>query len=231
MPYLGDYLGHLLSEITTARVQADLETVRVAELYASHPLLKHLPVPHFRLPMVTVEVPVAIKEMEEAKGDSPRGGVLLPNLIENFHRLLEVHLERARIKLPDAQRVTLSQALNETISRLAQPPYVSTSVTYIADELVSTATEFLSDLKGEKGAIEQGQIEKVLDELKAAARLEFLNLRTLPPRLHVLVTTAELREAGPHEVLARLHLSISEEAVEWSLIESEGRAHGKLVPE
>ena len=67
MPYLGDYVGHLLSEITIARVQADLEAVRMAELYANHPLLKHLPVPHFRLPTMTLDVPVVVSGMEEVK--------------------------------------------------------------------------------------------------------------------------------------------------------------------
>ena len=81
MPYLGDFLGHLLSEITMARVQADLEAVRVAELYAGHPLLKTLPVPHFRLPTLTLDVPVAVKSIDEVQpGASPRGGVALPRL-------------------------------------------------------------------------------------------------------------------------------------------------------
>ena len=65
MPYLGDYLGHLLSEITNARVQADLESVRVADLYASHPLLKHMAVPRFRLPTITIDAPVVMRNMDE----------------------------------------------------------------------------------------------------------------------------------------------------------------------
>src|SRR3989442_8134315 len=76
MPYLGDYLGHLLSEITTARVQADLESVRIADLYASHPLLRHMAVPRFRLPNVTIDAPVVITRMEEAPAGQPvRGGI------------------------------------------------------------------------------------------------------------------------------------------------------------
>ncbi|SMF17174.1 hypothetical protein [Pseudobacteriovorax antillogorgiicola] len=55
---LGDYLGHLLSSVTKARMQADLETIRIAEQYQSHPLLKHFPVPRVRLPKVELNVPV-----------------------------------------------------------------------------------------------------------------------------------------------------------------------------
>jgi len=215
-----------------ARVQADLEAVRVAELYANHPLLKHMPVPRFRLPTVTMHVPVVIKEMEEPKlGESPRGGVLLPALRKIFDRILSQHLIRVKIKLSNAERARLNKALDETISKLTQPPYVSISITNIADELVSTAITILTDLEREEAAIESEQHEELANELKSAARLEFLNLRTSPPRLHVLVTTAEVREAGPQELLAHLNLSISEEAVEWTVIESQGRTYNKLIPE
>lgn len=232
MPYLGDYLGHLLSEITIARVQADLEAVRVAELYASHPLLRYMSVPRFRLPTMTLDVPVIIKEMEEAKtGESPRGGVVLPAMRKSFDRLLALHLNSADIKLSATEKKDLDQALNQTISRLAQPPYVSISVTHIADELVFTVIKALGNPEREGGAVEPARLEKLADELKAAVRLEFLNLRKAPPRLLVLVTTAEMREAGPQELLAHLHLSISEEAFEWTVIESQGKSYDRLVPE
>lgn len=232
MPYLGDYLGHLLSEITIARVQADLEAIRVAELYASHPLLRHMPVPHFRLPTVTLDVPVVIKKMEEAKkGESPRGGVVLPAMRKSLDRLLVLHLKRAGIELSDEEKTYLKQALDQTISGLTQPLDVSISVTHIADELVFTVVKALREPEREGGAVESARLERLAHELKTAVRVEFLNLRQAPPRLHVLVTTAELREAGPSDLLARLHLSISEEALEWTVIESMGKSYDRLVPE
>lgn len=232
MPYLGDYLGHLLSEITIARVQADLEAVRVAELYANHPLLRHLPVPHFRLPTLTLDVSVGIKEMAEATGgESPRGGVALPVLRERFGELLDLHLERAKVKLSDTERASLDQALDQTVSRAANSPYVSIGVMHTADELVGTAVKAIGESKRARSSVDSSRLDKLADELKAATRLEFLNLREAPPRLSVLVTTAELREAGPRELLTQLHLSISEEALEWSVIESHGKSNARLVPE
>lgn len=232
MPYLGDYLGHLMSEITIARFQADLEAIRVAELYASHPLLRHLPVPHFRLPTMTLDVPVVIKGMEEAKkGESPRGGVVLPAMRKSFDRILALHINSADIKLSATKKRDLNQALNQTIARLVLPPDVSISVTHIADELVLTVIKALGDAERKGGAAESARLAKFADELKAAVRLEFLNLRKAPPRLLVLVTTTELREAGPKELLTHLHLSISEEAFEWTVIESQGKSHDRLVPE
>jgi hypothetical protein len=227
MPYLGDYLGHLLAEVTIARVQADLEAVRVAELYASHPLLKNMPVPHFRLPTMTLDVPVAVKEMEEAKpGTSPRGGVDLPVLRERFARILDQNLERAEIKLSSRERENLDQELDRSLSRVVSIPYVSASATHVADDLVSTTIKALQG-----PSVEAPKLEKLTSELGAAARKELASTRSAPPRLMVLVTTAELREAGPRELLAQLHLSISEEALEWSVTESQGQSRTRLAPE
>jgi hypothetical protein len=232
MPYLADYVGHLLSEITLARVQADLEAIRIAELYAGHTLLRHLPVPHFRLPTVTLEVPVVIDKMEESvAGESPRGGIVLPAMRKSFERLLDIHLKRAAIEFVSNERALLKQALGQTIADAAQPADVSISVTSLADDLVSAVTDVLRDPEREGGAVEATRLEKFADQLRSAARVEFLNLRNAPPRLHVLVTTAELRKAAPSELLARLHLSVSEEAFEWIVIESTGKSTSRLVPE
>src|SRR5262249_47043584 len=119
------------------------------------PLLKHMPVPHFRLPTMSLDVPVIVKAMEEAKpGESPRGEVSLPALRERFGELLDLHLERAKIKLSDTEKANLDEALNQTISIRAKPPYVSVSATYIADDLVSTAIKTLSDSKRSRSAVE-----------------------------------------------------------------------------
>jgi hypothetical protein len=229
MPYLGDYLGHLLSEITNARVQADLEAVRIAELYASHPLLKHMPVPHFRLPTLTMDVPVVVKEMEETKG-KPEGKAILPKIRKNFNRLLVSHLKQSGLVLSKDQMTGLKQSLDKTMSGLKQPTKVPLSVTHIADELVFTAIKTLRDTHPEKD-VEPERFDKLADELKTAVHVDFTKYLTAPKRLNVLVTTAELREAGPSDILAHLHLSISEQAVEWSVIESKGKPSSRLIPE
>lgn len=232
MPYLGDYLGHLLSEITIARVQADLEAVRVAELYANHQLLKHMPVPHFRLPTLTLNVPIAIKGMEEAKeGDSPRGEASLPALRARFAEVLDAHLKRGRIKLSETERKRLDEALNTTMAGHTKLPYVSVSAMHVADDLVSAAIKSLGEFKRPRNPDESPKPDTFAEELRAATRQEFVNLRAAPPRLLVQVTTAELREAGDKDLLAQLHLSISEEAFEWTVIESGGKSNPRLIPE
>jgi hypothetical protein len=167
--------------------------------------------------------------MEEAKpGESPRGDVPLPTVRERFVKLIDLHLERAGIRLSDPERSTLDQALVELTSTPARPPYVSVSIMHLGDELVRTTMKVVGN---SERRVESAELEKLADELKTVVHKEFSNLRTAPPRLSVLVTTAELRESGPQELFAQLHLSISEEAFEWSVVESQGKTSTRLVPE
>jgi hypothetical protein len=232
MPYLGDYIGQLLSEITMARVQADLEAVRVAELYAGHPLLRHMPVPHFRLPDVDVEIPVAIKQMEERRPEEPiRGAPSATELRATLDKVLQEQLEKRAVRLTPTQKNKLSSALDQKVAAVMQPPEVAVDVTHIADNLAKSVPSLLSKIKGPAGVTEAPGMESLEAELKISLRAEFVKLRKPPPRLVATVTTAEIREAGPSESIVRFHLKITEQAFEWTMVESEGRSEDRLVPE
>ncbi len=229
MPHLGDYLGHILSEITIARMHADLEAVRVAELYASHPLLRNMPVPHFRLPNIEVDVPVVIKQMEEPRaGESPRGTPTLSAMRKAFNKILTQQLNKERIRLKPDQIKKLNSMLDKKEISLTQPIEIAIDINRVADELANEASEMLTE---PGGPVDPKQRLGLKEKLKDTARVEFLKLRKPPTRLQALVTTAEIREAGPSEVITRLHMKINEEAVEWTTIESNGRMQDRLVPE
>lgn len=229
MPPLGDYIGQLLSEITIARMQADIEAVRVAELYASHSLLRTMPVPHFRLPNVEVDVPVVVKQMEEERaGELRRGAPVLANMRRAFDKVLTKQLREERIRLRAEHRTKLKSVLDRKVASLSQPAAIAVDVNRVADELTNTASRTLTEPGGPVDPARRPKLEK---KLKEAARVEFLKLRKPPPRLQVLVTTGEVREAGPSEVITRLHLKITEEAFEWTTIESDGREQDRLVIE
>jgi hypothetical protein len=229
MPNLGDYIGHLLSEITIARMHADIETVRVAELYAGHPLLRHMPVPHFRLPNVEVDVPVVIKQMEEPRsGELPRGAPALKNMRKAFDEVLTKRLSEERIRLKPEHKKKLKSVLDKKMVSLTQPIEMAIDVNRVADELASTVSRTLTE---SGGPVDPARRPKLEEKLKEEARIEFLKLRKPPTRLQALVTTAEIREAGPSEVITRLQLKITEEAVEWTTIESNGRKQDRLIPE
>src|SRR4051812_17667499 len=112
MTYLGDYLGQLMSEISMARMQADVETLRIAELYAAHPLLRTMPVPHIRLPDVELDIPVLIKASAEPRaGESARGGAVLADLRKAFDKALATTLANSEVALTAAENKRLRAAL------------------------------------------------------------------------------------------------------------------------
>ena len=232
MPYLGDYIGHLMSEMTIARMHADLEAVRVAELYASHPLLRFMPVPHFRLPEMDIDVPVVIKQVEEPRAEeSPRGGVAIDDLRRTFNRVLTRQFTKQGLDVSPEDRQRLTFALDEKISGLSQPTETAVDVHRIADELTNATVSTLTEVHDLREPIEKKRIETLETELRNTVKLEFLKLRQPPPRLNVLATTQEIREAGPSENLTRIKLKLTEQAVEWTSVESEGQKLDRLVPE
>jgi hypothetical protein len=228
LPNLGDYLGHLVAEITIARMQADIEAVRVAELYSSHPLLRNMPIPHFRLPTVELDVPVAIKSMEEPQEEkAPRGTPTLAETRVVFDKVLATSLSEERIRLTPEQTKTLKTALDKKAVTLAQPAEVAVDVNRVANELASTASKtVVSSAKLDEKT--QATLEEKISEL---ARVEFQNLRKPPTRLQVLVNTSEIREAGPNEIITKIHLKITEEAFEWTTIDTDGKKEDRLVIE
>lgn len=229
MPNLGDYLGQLISEITIARMQADIEAMRVAELYANHPLLRNLPIPHFRLPNIELDVPVVISQMEEPPaGGLPRGTPTLESMRKVFDKVLTKQVREERIRLKPQQKKRLNSVLDRKMVTLRQPTETAFDVNRVADELSISAARTLMELERSVDPTRQAKLE---DNLKEEARTELLKLRKPPERLQVLVTTSEIREAGPSENITRFHLKITEEAFEWTTIESEGRKQDRLTIE
>ncbi|GJQ30109.1 MAG: hypothetical protein HBSAPP03_19930 [Phycisphaerae bacterium] len=237
MPNLGDYLGQLLSEIAMARAQADLETVRLAEVYASHPLLKHLPVPHIRLPEVNLDVPVLVQQSEQPRvGETPRGGASREALAKAFDTLLATRLVQAGLELTAPEKRTLGTAVASRVAGATAVAEVAVDVLRLADDLTSTAVATLTQLKhpvAPAGAARPpGSVPATfVDELRDAARVEFLKARTPPPRVAVGVRTAEIKESGGGDQVMRLHLKITEQGMEWKSIETDRGREDRLILE
>lgn len=232
MPYLGDYLGQLLSEITIARMHADLEALRVAELYVSHPLLRTMPIPHFRLPDVELEVPVVIKQMDEPRpGKSTRGGVDLKTLRKAFDSALALQLGKSRIKLSAEQTKNMQALIDAAASDEDLPHEIAVDTNRVADRFSDAVSKVLTATVPSENSDKLEQIRELTAELRTGVRLAFLKTRVPPPRLSTLVTTQDIREAGAGENVTRLKLRITEESVEWTMVESDGQMQGRLVPE
>ena len=110
MVSLGDYLGHLLAEVTRARAQADVETVRVAELYSNHELLKHFPVPRIRVRDIDFDIPVLI--LRDESQDTDPEALSPPKLLARFSPILRRRMRTEGIQLSQAQEKELQNLLS-----------------------------------------------------------------------------------------------------------------------
>jgi hypothetical protein len=225
MPKLGDYIGHLLSEITIARMQADLEAVRVAELYADHPLLRYMPVPRFRMPNVEMDVPIVVKELELPDDKSSCANPPVAEIRKVFDGVIISILAKEKITLSAAVQLKLKTVLDERVVALTRPTEIAIDVNRVSLDFSVNAVKVLGEvIKPEKRA-------EFEEKLKDSLRIESIKICRPPTRLNVLVTTAEIREAGPNEVITHLRLKISEEAFEWTTIESDEGRKDRLVIE
>jgi hypothetical protein len=228
MPYLGDFLGQLMSEIALARMQSDLETVRLAELYAAHPLLRTLPVPHLRLPNVDLDVPVLIQASEPPRaGESSRGGVPVRELRRRFDEVLDAELSRAEISLSVTQQRRVRSALAARMGSHEGPSEIAVDVQGVADDFTDTAVRTIAGLRRS----EAQPVDVLAEHLREAVPREFLKVRPPPPRLLALVTSAEIRDGGGADNVTHLNIKLSEQGVEWTTIETDGVARDRLVPE
>jgi len=216
MPNLGDYIGQLMAEITLARVQADLEAVRLAEHYAKHPLLKTFPVPRFRLPDVTLDFPIAIAAVHPPR-DSV--GIDVAKALSVFKTALSEQIGESGVKLTAAEKRNLHDAVDKRFETLRISDLVSTSSVSVADAVTNTVEKFLS-----VETVGGDERSRFIDAIRDRARAALLSLVPAPSRVQVVTNTAELRELPPQAV-TRLQLTITEQGVEWK---GDGK---KLLPE
>jgi len=253
MPYLSEVFGYILSEITTARLQADLESMRIADLYAGDSLLKHMPIPHFRLPELNVDIPLAITDIEE-NGEKITGrDAIIASSEESVMFHINSTLEEGGVVLTDQEKQSMANEIKSTTSRMRDKRVTALNSKKIVDELLETAVTGLRMIRisrervpernrrTKKAKEEHEHLLKALSDenLKAMSSTLIGKVSTdiskkilaEPANIRVLANTAEIREAGPTNVLAMFHLSIKEEAYEWATMESDGNIEQRLVPE
>ncbi|MBO3103493.1 hypothetical protein [Cellulomonas fengjieae] len=228
MAYLGDFLGTLNREIALARVQGDVEAVRIAEIYAHDPLLKHFPVPRFRLPTLSVRVPVAVQRLD-APPPGTVGGVVDGNRLRPLiSNAVDDQLTSLGATLPIEARRELDRVVGERVDALVARDEDLLGERAVADDLAAVVAAALpeSTVRGRLGISPDDLRTGIRERLRVA----LVPARVLPPRLEVLVTDTQLREASDNVI--ELNLTLTEEAVEWTVVEqAEGGDAPRLVPE
>lgn len=226
MPYLGDFLGQLMAEITIARVQADVESIRIAELYAGHDLLRYFPVPRVRLPNVQIDLAIVNK----AEAPDTSGRRVFPsarNIAARFHPKAVAQLKSTGVDLSANRARMLKTRLMKRAKPFEQPAGIPVDAGRLSSELANEAFAILNKVERVKFS-KKAQTTQI-QELRRLVRRTAIELQTPPPRLDVGVTPEEIRDAG--DAVTRIQLRISEEGLEWTSIETDGRTIDRLVME
>ncbi len=226
MVNLGDYIGQVLAELTIARVQADLEAVRVAELYSRHELLKHFPIPKIRLSEFDVELRFLILDTET----KPKKNIVVKQIGKNFKKFTMEVVGRRNITLTANALLKLDSMTSAKVTEAE----ASTARKFDLPSMATRMTPIIENVL-EDNELDIETIREIQNEVDHLTRDSILTeLSDNRPRLNVAVTSKELKEASP-DTITSISLKATEEGLEWSQItpESEDGKNSvwRLVPE
>jgi hypothetical protein len=213
MPKLGEFIGALITDVVRSRVRADMESLKIAEAYSGHDLLKYLPVPRFRLPDITVDFPVVVSSLE---AEPPAvGGKLFdePTRADILQSVRSALLE-SEVSLSSAQRRKIYDAVERRSKQLFQAgPQALLSSQMISNEIAKAAS---SSIKGslKVSDIQADKLPKFENVMKSSMRALLAAKLAQSPYLQVAVASDEIKLHGDNESLLRVRLTITEDAYE-----------------
>lgn len=88
-----------MAEAAVARLHADLQVLRVSEIYRSSPGLEEMPLPRFRLPDVTIDIPVLIDGVSESSDPTSNRASHSPPTKVQMMAVLAESLDQAQIEI------------------------------------------------------------------------------------------------------------------------------------
>lgn len=239
MPRLGDLVGTLMTEFTLARVRADLETVKLVELYRGNSLLQGASLPRFRLPEISVDLPVLIDELD---GEGSRSSYErpTPQLVE---QAVKEAAATSRVSLSAEDEKDLVASVNQFVERSwTGPESIDRAVSLSRLGAQSTERLLAKKWDAEAGAASATPAPAAQRENAARVRsfvgaLEHrLNAKVLGssgsgPRLMTRAGVKDLREAGDPSLITRISLSFKEDGFEVISVDGADGSELRLVPE
>ena len=225
MAKLGDFIGALLADAVQARVRADLEALKIAEAYSSHELLRHLPVPRFRLPDISVDFPVVVDELAD-EGQATQ--MFAPPARSELTTVVRRALITTGIKLNPKEREQVYRAAFKKSEQLleAGPQALLTSgavAKAVADSAMAVARRALASRTPEAP-----DLAPLSSTIAAEVRTMLTKRLAKSPHLRVNVASSAIKSHADNDSVLRVRLTISEDAYE--LVQDED-AGVRLTPE
>ena len=240
MSELSETLGHLLCEITRARMAADRESVRIARQYAEDDggLLRHFPVPRMRMPQLELTLPVVVSHIPQGYVAKVAPDMLVSALSANLKEALKglaIHVSTTEIRKIVRADSNLSQGL-------------------VSDQLPTLLTEQLHDhtrrlverqlakaAAGNDEAVPASQSAERFKEIAAIIRTQVnRTLDALPQRpvgISVDARTQQVKEVNQGgSFCLSLKLNVTEEGLDMLFEDPEPGQYklpalSRLVPE
>jgi len=234
MPKLNDYIGSLVSSITNARVMSDIQTVKVAEEYAKHKLLKHFSIPRMRIDDIEMTIPIALDEINEKIEteyepieNTKFNAIVYKELVNNL----------GLTKLPSKISQNLRTEIAKQTQTLEHNIRITKDLSFLkiySKELTSLVLNLEKEIQSPKVELKRKinledmpkYLEKILSQ-----EINITSQRKTIEDLNVIVEAHKLREQKPENIIY-IKLKISEDGMEWNRTENnEGEIESKLLPE
>ncbi|WP_124981331.1 hypothetical protein [Nonlabens xiamenensis] len=231
---LQEYLGTLISSVNQARVMADVESARIAQVYAGDDLLKNFPVPRFRAQDIELDIPVAIDGFDQQQHQPDYQPIDNKSFNTSSYALMK---DAARVS--SFSRKT-SSYLNSKIAQLSQTLETDLKANVPKEEAFKKYEDAAGSLFSK--AIEMDRIASTDQDQPVMAYKSLLrnNLKsqvtgkTITNKLEnarVIVEAGQLREI-PNESIIRIKMKLFEDGMEWhSSSDPDGQVHNRLLPE
>ncbi len=225
MADLSDFLGHILEELTRARVMADVEAIKTAAMYVDDKqgLLKHFPIPRMRLPNIEITVPIVIEDTPDGYVEKTDPVLLGKSLSVDIQQVLKeqkIHLTLSEINkiIETDDQLTLGHL---------RPMSVDSVTTRISNHIRASA---------KRKAVPSAIHEQVVAEVRKQVAKTFKALPSKPVGIMINPKSSVIKEytqdAGKSGSVVYLKLSITEDALNMDIdMTSDKPELKRLIPE
>lgn len=235
MPKLGDILGTIVREVTRAKARADFETVYLARVYqeSKDDLLREMPVPHFRLPEVTVELPIAIGDIEPGNTDweTELKNMLAQPTNDQIEEALKTSAQESGAEIAPAKLKSIAANVGKGWKNIWTGPKVIIGSGPAVKELSKSLDEELEkpDVISRGGETKKGDIKKSFE--KKLQDIIYAKLRS-GGSVEAIARTGNIKEISDPSLLTHIRFTITEECYEMAVgIDESGNETRKWVPE
>ena len=224
-------------EIARARVQADIEAVRLSKMYTNPSLLEGVAIPRFRLPDLTIDLPIVI----EGGGDEGLvNKMVTPPSNSDIDNIVDRAISSTGITFSSTSTTQLHKLVRESVAKYYTAGLdVSQSISATQNILSESVTSFEKTREivsiTPKDKFDQDKT-KIVNTFKSVLQnllqRQVLDSFTKNSRVLIRAETATVRESQNPSSITRLTINLREDGFELvSITEPDGSSDQRLIPE